>query len=148
VSEALERELRALYREVDALYEGARCERSTECCRFGLTGREPQVTSLELALVQRALKQRGGPLAPRRRALPLTRNADRERSCPLLEQSGRCAVYEARPLGCRTFFCGRAELPYPVERRALQDVVQRLKQLAARHQPEGELPRALTRALR
>lgn len=142
--------LRALYREVDALYEGARCERSTECCRFGLTGREPQVTSIERALLLRALAARGGvPPAKtsKRRALPLRRDAERERACPLLDRTGSCLVYAARPLGCRTFHCRRAELLTPVSRRTLQEVVRRLQTLAARHAPGGDKPHALTRIL-
>jgi mRNA interferase RelE/StbE len=49
---ALLAELTALYRDVDGIFEGARCEASTECCRFGITGREPQVTSVEIALLR------------------------------------------------------------------------------------------------
>ena len=26
-------------------------------------------------------------------------------TCPHLDSSGACAIYERRPLGCRTFFC-------------------------------------------
>jgi Fe-S-cluster containining protein len=140
-------ELEALYREVDALYAGAQCELSSECCRFGITGREPQVTSLELALVRRALKARGGPLGEKKRALPLTQNADKERVCPLLAQGSRCSVYKARPLGCRTFFCGRAQLLEKPSREALQDAVRRLQTLAAEHATGGERPHALTRVL-
>lgn len=157
-------ELVALYREVDALYVGARCPASSECCRFGITGREPQVTSVEIALLERALAQRGGKLSARRRALPLAQASKQrsktargtrepralslvdERTCPLLEQPGRCAVYEARPLGCRTFYCERAELEPPA-RRALSDVVRQLQAIALRHAPDGDRPRALTRAL-
>jgi Fe-S-cluster containining protein len=144
--------LRALYDDVDALYRGASCDRSTECCRFGITGREPQVTSIELALVMRALRERGGQPGKKRRALPLSPartgiDAAAERACPLLLSPGRCAVYEARPLGCRTFFCARAQLAQPVDRRSLRDAVRRLQELAARHAPSGDRPRSLTRAL-
>jgi Fe-S-cluster containining protein len=157
--QALLAELGALYDDVDALYVGASCDRSTECCRFGITGREPQVTSLELALVARALRQRGGQPGPKQRALPLAGDsslahrgparatAAREGACPLLLKSGRCAVYEARPLGCRTFFCQRAQLAHPVDRHDLRDAVRRLQELAVRHAPGGDRPRALSRAL-
>jgi Fe-S-cluster containining protein len=154
--QALLSELSALYDDVDALYQGASCDRSTECCRFGITGREPQVTSIELALVRRALRERGGQPGKKRRALPLTKvssrgptssDAARERACPLLLSAGRCSVYEARPLGCRTFFCERAQLAQPVDRRALRETVRRLQELAVRHAPSGDRPRALSRAL-
>lgn len=154
--QALLAELSTLYEDVDALYRGASCDRSTECCRFGITGREPQVTSIELALVTRALRERGGAPSKKRRALPLTQEHSRsrtglavarERACPLLLSPGRCAVYEARPLGCRTFFCERAQLAQPVDRRALRDAVRRLQELAVRHAPSGDRPRALSRAI-
>lgn len=141
-------DLSALYRDVDTLYDGARCERSTECCRFGITGREPQVTSIELSLLERALARTGSRIpSPKRRALPLTSDAKRERVCPLLTRSGGCAAYAERPLGCRTFFCHRAEQPYPPSRAELRAIVQRLSSLAARHTPGGDRPRGLSGAL-
>jgi hypothetical protein len=140
-------ELAALYEDVDALYQGASCERSTECCRFGLTGREPHVTSIELAMVRRALGMRGGWPAKKHRALPLSGDGARERACPMLTEAGRCAVYAARPLGCRTFYCTRAVLAAPVDRRALREVVRRLSALALRHSPQGDQPRLFSRAL-
>jgi Fe-S-cluster containining protein len=142
--------LRALYARVDALYAEARCPQSTECCRFGITGREPQVTSIELALLSRAVGRLGGMRAVRagkRRALPIGDDAAKERTCPLLVTPGRCAVYADRPLGCRTFFCQRAEQPYPPSREELRDVVKTLQALAARHARDGDRPRALSRAL-
>src|SRR5581483_7337115 len=103
-------ELGALYGRVDALYEGASCPSSTECCRFGLTGREPYVTSIEIAALKRAVARRGGPLSAKRRALPIAGTAA-ERTCPFLDGSGRCSVYDSRPFGCRTFYCDRATVP-------------------------------------
>jgi Fe-S-cluster containining protein len=151
---ALLEELQALYRSADDLFAGARCEASTECCRFGITGREPQVTSLEVALLRRAVRARGGMLPAKRRALPLleaslgpARGAD-ERTCPLLDQNGRCSAYAARPLGCRTFFCQRADVPRKPGRAELQGLVRTLQGLAARHRQEGDKPRALTSAVR
>jgi hypothetical protein len=137
---ALLAELELVYREVDAAYEGAACPRSTECCRFGITGREPMLTSVELALVERALRARGGPVSARRRALPI---AGDERTCPMLEHEGRCAIYTARPLGCRTFFCDRADVPHPPARATLTAFVRRVQSLALRHRPDGDHPRRL-----
>src|SRR4029077_2371685 len=93
-------ELRRIYLRADALYADWSCANSTECCRFGITGRQPYVTSIELSFLRHGLARRGGTLAPRRRALPITRDAGTERICPLLEGSGRCSVYAERPLGC------------------------------------------------
>jgi Fe-S-cluster containining protein len=141
------------------------CPASTECCRFGLTGREPYVTSIEVAAVKRELARIGGPRAFRK-AEPLARPelpakkrrltmAHDERACPLLSHEGRCSVYAARPLGCRTFFCERASSPLrkrstrgrALPQKDLNALVQRVRALALRHQPSGDLGRALTRTL-
>ena len=59
------RELERFYADVDALYAGTSCPGSTECCRFAITGREPYVTGVELALLRRAIAQRSGKKADR-----------------------------------------------------------------------------------
>jgi hypothetical protein len=140
-------ELAALYREVDALYAGWSCPGTTECCRFGITGRQPYVTAIEVSLLERALAQRGasGPLPKHKRALPLTQDTDRERICPLLDKNGRCSVYAERPFGCRTFYCDRASPGPGPERDELRELVRRLQDLAARHRLGGELARPLLR---
>ena len=146
-------ELAAVYRDADALFAGWSCPASTECCRFGMTGREPYVTSIEVAAVKRAIAARGGArswkkAAPGsvagRVALPVVRE---ERTCPLLDGAGRCAVYEARPLGCRTFFCDRAEAGSKVKQREVNALVRRIQEIAARHEADGDNGRPLTRAL-
>ncbi|MEZ4296059.1 MAG: YkgJ family cysteine cluster protein [Polyangiaceae bacterium] len=167
---ALLAELHAIYDDAAALLADWTCPASTECCRFGITGREPYVTSIELAAVERELRRIGGarsfrqaaPLAPpepaargggKKRRLAM---ANDERTCPLLDESGKCAVYAARPLGCRTFFCERASSPFrarstrgrALPQRELNDLVQRVRAIAAKHRPQGDLGRALTRALR
>ena len=121
------------------------CPGSTECCRFGVTGRQPYLTSIEAALVRRALAERGagGRPTPRFRPLPLARGRD-ERPCPLLDDAGRCSVYAARPFGCRTFYCARATGDLP-ERGELRSLLRRLQTLAARHEPNGEHARPLER---
>jgi Fe-S-cluster containining protein len=165
--EALLAELSAVYADAAALLSDWTCPASTECCRFGITGREPYVTSIEVAAVKRELARIGGarafrgaePLAARaspthdkKRRLALV--AD-ERTCPLLDHEGRCAVYAARPLGCRTFFCERASSPSrsrstrgrALPQRELNDLVRRVRTIASRHRPDGDLGRALTKAL-
>lgn len=145
---ALLDELAALYREVDDRYADVRCDRTTECCRFGITGREPQVTSIEAAALRVALARRGGALRPDKRALPLAGRGRDERACPLLDRSGRCAIYAARPLGCRTYHCARADIPDPPSRHELRDYVRRLQTIASQHRVDGDRPNALTAALR
>jgi len=144
---ALLAELDALYAEVEAQYEGRGCAASTECCRFGVTGREPYVTSIETAAVKRAIRARGGPVQRKKRALPLTTDASREQICPLLTREGSCAIYAARPLGCRTFWCERASGGRKIRHREVRDLVRRVEQISVRHHPEGDRGRPLRRAL-
>jgi uncharacterized protein len=155
--EALLEELAVLYRQVDASREGASCPASTECCRFGVTGREPYVTSIEVAALRRAVARRGGPLSAKRRALPLAGNPDvaprsgaakRERICAFLDVSGRCSVYESRPFGCRTFYCARATVPAKggaAQRDRERDLVNGLRDIASRHEPGGDRARPLSK---
>lgn len=144
-TDSLLQELAALYREVDAAHAGSTCPASTECCRFGVTGREPYVTSIEIALLERAIRSNGGPLSVKRRALPITGDAERERVCPLLDAAGRCSVYASRPFGCRTYFCGRATRGGEPSRAEQKRLVDRLRALADRHEPGGDAPRPLSR---
>jgi Fe-S-cluster containining protein len=140
-------ELRSIYARADALYADWSCPSSTECCRFGITGRQPYITSIELSLLRHGLAKRDEASAPRHRALPITRDAASERICPLLEGSGRCSVYAERPLGCRTFYCGRAQAGTGPSRDDLAELVRALQDLAARHELGGELTRPLVPAL-
>ncbi len=147
----LRAELLALYAEAEALLAGITCDASTDCCRFGVTGREPYPTAIERAELARGMEAAGIrlPARPRRGTrLPLIAS---ERRCPLLDDAGRCRVYQARPFGCRTFFCGRARdasgdgavLP----RLPLQAIGRRIADLSARFDPRDPGPSPLTRAL-
>jgi hypothetical protein len=133
-------ELEALYARADALLEGWSCDRSTTCCRFGETGREPQLWPNEWALLSRALAARGGRVAGRR-SLPVAG----DRPCPLLDASGACTVYTARPFGCRSYFCDRAQGPARRPPRAELAEIGRLIAAAAERVEPGVGPRALTR---
>jgi Fe-S-cluster containining protein len=137
-------ELEAVYRDADRLHAGWSCPASTECCRFGVTGREPYVTSIELAALRKAMGARGGPRSWKK-ALPVVRSD--ERICPLLDAGGRCAAYDARPLGCRTFYCDRATPGGKVAQREVNALVRRIQDIAQRHEPDGDRGRPLTRAL-
>lgn len=149
---ALLDELASFYADVDAAFATTSCPATSECCRFARTGREPYVTSLEMAMVDRALARRGGsfpqgpkPLHEERRELPVLKE---ERACPFLSKERRCSIYEARPLGCRTFFCERGTTEgRPVKHKELLAFVNRLKDLAQRHTPGGDEGRPFTRAL-
>jgi Fe-S-cluster containining protein len=143
--DAILEELFAFYRRVDASYEGSHCPSSTECCRFGLTGREPYVTSVEVAALRRAVSRRGGWPSAKRRAVPMTTTAAAERTCPFLDALGRCSVYESRPLGCRTFYCSRATVTVRPGGAEQRELVNRLRDIASRHEPGGDAPRPLSR---
>ena len=140
-------ELLAEYVRVDALLSGFSCEASTECCRFGVTGREPYVTPIELAEVEHAIAARGVPVSKARspRSLAIV---DDERRCPLLSAEGRCSIYASRPLGCRTFFCDRVEGPGKLPRGEVNAVARRIADLASKFAPRDPSSRPLTRALR
>jgi uncharacterized protein len=153
------RELEVVYRDVDAQLSNDTCPASTECCRFGITGREPYVTSIEVALVERAVARRGGARALGRAPAPLESPtpADRkdkrrlamvdEEPCPLLDMKGRCSVYDARPFGCRTYFCERATRSSDLGQRDINEFVRRIKDIAARHKLAGDQGKPLRRWL-
>lgn len=90
----------AVLAQVDQELAGVSCEASTDCCRFRVTGREPWLTLAEWELVHAEVRRQG-------RRLPAL-NQDADGRCPFLNEAGRCLVYAARPLGCRTHFCERA----------------------------------------
>lgn len=139
-------ELRAIYTEIDAALSGFTCETSTDCCRFGVTGREPYPTAVELAEMDRAVRARGG--LPKRRSLPLAT----ERRCTLLDDRGRCLIYASRPFGCRTFFCSRAvgpvgeRAPSHLPKALISGLSRRIAELSSQWAPTDPGPRPLSRA--
>jgi Fe-S-cluster containining protein len=152
------RELLRMYAEVDELLSPYACDASTECCRFGITGREPYPTKAELLEVGLAIRaggfrlDRAGGERPKRgkaRALPVLGGAgvaSDERRCPLLSDEGRCRIYASRPFGCRTFFCDRVRggrLP----RSDIQRLSRQIADLSARVDPVDPHARPLTRVL-
>jgi uncharacterized protein len=137
-------ELRALYARIDAALDGWACEASTDCCRFGVTGREPYPTAVEVAELERAVKARGG--LKKRRTLPVAG----ERRCALLGDDNKCSVYASRPFGCRTFFCERAtsavgEGPNALPKKEIAAVSRAIADLSARFEPRDPGPRPLSR---
>lgn len=65
------------------------CKSCGECCEFAEFGHRLYVTSLEMAYY----------LAKRDPTLPVTEDA-----CPHV-YDGKCQAHDARPAGCRIFFC-------------------------------------------
>jgi hypothetical protein len=140
--EALLQELRALYAEADALYASWSCPASADCCHFARTGREPYVTPIELALVEKARARLSSGRRASGRRLPMV-----DRSCALLTAEGRCSIYAERPLGCRTYFCEDALAGDTVRPKDIHSIVARLRDIAAKHRPGGEAGRPFSRCI-
>lgn len=131
-------ELRALYEETNALTNGLTCDASTDCCRFGVTGREPYPTAVEIAELARAIRARGG--IPKSRSLPIAS----ERRCPLLSDAGRCLVYDSRPFGCRTFFCDHATVR-AMPKKEVTRLARDIADLSSRYAPRDPGARPISR---
>ena len=89
--------LRIIYDELAAEVEatGVACGLSGRCCRF----REYDHT-LFLSGIEAELLLADAPPPPR----PLDDGA----TCPWQDRAGRCTAREARPLGCRVYYCDPA----------------------------------------
>jgi uncharacterized protein len=133
VSELLlqaQREVRAVYADLEARPVERDCRSRTECCRFRLTGRTPQLTRGE------ALVAAAGWRAAGRKAIPLEVAADG--ACPFLASNGRCGIYQDRPFGCRTHFCAAAG--GVVERGPIIDLIRRLEAIDETLRGDGPKP--------
>ncbi|QDV38123.1 hypothetical protein [Tautonia plasticadhaerens] len=86
--------LRTLYRELDARVaeHGPTCVVSGRCCRFEEYGH-----TLFLSAAEAALLVADAP--------PPARTPDDGATCPWQDRLGRCTARDARPLGCRVYFC-------------------------------------------
>ena len=109
--------LRALYAELDA--EVARrnpvCRVSGRCCRFVEYDHTLFLSGLEAAVLVADAPEPCRPL-------------DHGATCPWQDSRNRCTAREARPLGCRVYFCDPA---YEAQAPELSEVyLGRLKALA------------------
>ena len=86
--------LRVLYGDLDAAVArfGPSCELSGRCCRFAEYDHTLFVSAPEMAVL----------LAD---APPPSRPLDDGETCPWQDLKGRCTAREARPLGCRVYYC-------------------------------------------
>ena len=131
-----------LYRVVDRALEPFSCDGTTECCRFGITGREPYPTAVEFAEIASAMGALGLARSGGKRRLPLAGPAQDE-PCPLLSDDGRCRIYASRPFGCRTFFCDRVIGPGKVPRAEIQRVSRSVAALSESFAPRDPHARPL-----
>jgi hypothetical protein len=112
--------LRAVYKDVDEelARAGPVCRLSGRCCRFEEYGHTLFLSAAEALLL----------IAD---APPPVRALDEGATCPWQDRQGRCSARDARPLGCRVYYCDPAfESTMPV---VTEQAIGRLKQLAAEH---------------
>lgn len=96
------------------------CPGTAECCQLAVTKRPPWLWPSEWDVLLEHLRRARRPLPPARA----------DGGCPFLDDAGRrCTVYEARPLGCRTFFCGRVSGPSRVPADETNALLERLAAL-------------------
>jgi len=113
-------ELSALYRELDEAVAmmAPVCQLSGRCCRFKDYGHTLFLSAPEAQLLVADAPQPPGPL-------------DNGESCPWQDARGRCTARDARPLGCRVFFCDPSFENFAPE--LSETFLARLKELASRH---------------
>lgn len=137
--EAVE-EVRAIYRDLEERPAERDCRARTECCRFRLTGRTPQLTSGEALVAAMGWRAAGRKSIDPAAAAP-------DGACPFLADSGRCGIYRDRPFGCRTHFCAAAG--GMIERHRVIDLIRRLEAVDESLRGDGPkpLPQAVAEAL-
>ena len=111
-------ETRAVYEKADALWKPYTCPASGECCQLAKTQRPPWLWPSEWKVLEARLRRDGRPVPPARA----------DGACRLLDGTGkRCSVYGDRPLGCRTFFCGRIIGPARLPDEGTNALMERLR---------------------
>jgi Fe-S-cluster containining protein len=127
-------EVRAVYADLADRPAERDCVGRTTCCQFHITGEVPQLTRGEALVAAKALRATGRTQLPNRP----------DGACPLLNEAGKCMIYDARPFGCRTHFCAAAGGPY--SRREVIDLIRRLEEIDEKLGGDG--PHPLATALR
>lgn len=116
-------ETRAVLVKASAAWAPFGCAASGGCCQLSVTRRPPWLWPSEWWLLLEALALAGRRLPPERP----------DGGCPFLDASGvRCSVYEARPAGCRTFFCARVTGPSRLPATQTNALLERLGALNLR----------------
>lgn len=93
-NDELRRELRVIYKDLarDVALAGPVCDLSGRCCRF-----KDWDHTLFLSGIEAAVLIEDAP--------PPTRPLDNGATCPWQDKDGRCTARDARPLGCRIYYC-------------------------------------------
>lgn len=113
-------ETRHVLREGSRAWAPFSCPGTAECCQLAVTKRPPWLWPSEWDVLLEHLRRAG-------RTLP---SARADGGCPFLDEPGRrCTVYDARPLGCRTFFCHRVTGPARVPADETNALLERLAAL-------------------
>lgn len=130
--------VREIYAEWQRRPLDRNCTGISDCCRFKHTGRTPYLTRGEALVAALAWKAAG------RREVMVPSDG----SCPFLHpETGKCRIYDGRPLGCRTHFCVAAG--GPAARNDVRDLIQRLEEIDRRLGGNGavNLPTAVREAM-
>ena len=92
--EAIRAELRSIYADLDAVIAARApiCVLSGRCCRFEEYGHTLFLSQPEADLLVAE-------------APPPARPLDDGATCPWQDAAGRCTARDARPIGCRVYFC-------------------------------------------
>jgi hypothetical protein len=117
----LRNELHALYTELAQAIAlaGPACQLSGRCCRFAEFGHTLFLTSAEALLL---MAEAPDPV----------RSLDAGSTCPWQDDQGRCTARDARPLGCRVYYCDPSYEP-EVGPALTERFLARLKLLTERH---------------
>ncbi|MDX2038791.1 MAG: hypothetical protein SFX72_19245 [Isosphaeraceae bacterium] len=120
LSQDLRAGIHELYAELGRELDRRRpvCELSGRCCRFEEYGHTLFLSSIEARLLVDE-------------APPPARPLDAGASCPWQDLAGRCTARDARPLGCRLYYCDpgfQEEMP-----ELSETWISRLKALVDRH---------------
>lgn len=115
---ALLSSVETLYAELDARIDARNpvCLNRGDCCKFGAFGHHLFVTPVELAYFVARVEGHDSM-------------DDRAGSCPH-QHEGRCTVRDARPMGCRVFFCEPASQGWQPDES--EDTLTRIKALHQR----------------
>jgi len=123
----------SVLKQASAAWASHGCPGTSECCQLSVTKKEPWLWPTEWQALLEHLKRD-------QRTLPEPRA---DGGCPFLDAAGtRCTVYQARPFGCRTYFCHRITGPAKQPADATNALLDRLTAINIALDP-GAAPRPM-----